>query len=242
MSTEAKKREVLQLLKDWRTWHSAFGAAASTDAELNLDAKGSYGPAGMIFTGAEFDKTDRKLLEQSFLALWGSLTRMQRQASVGKHSSCGYCMPGDRDITGSSAYSALIEPYLSDPADFSIVQDLRDRVRKLDKENKQRQRAKPSKPPKVALVSPRRFLERHDAAIEWLAKDLQHEELHVVWPARMTSQEEKEIDRRNDELYALYARLRDDGKKKTDAVKVAADMTGYSERRAWDIVTGRQSA
>ena len=83
---------------------------------------------------------------------------------------------------------------------------------------------------------------RHDAFVEHLAYHLRKTDLYVVWPKRMTSQEEKQIERRNDELYGMYKTLRSEGRGKSQAVKEAATRCGYSERRAWDIVRTREPA
>lgn len=118
---------------------------------------------------------------------------------------------------GFTCWLTLLGPYLGEPGDPSLV----DVWRKRGYHGR---------------------VEWHDRAVEKLAWYLRATDLFVVWPKRMTSQEEKQIERRNDELHALYQRLREDGKSKTQAVKDAAAMTGYSERRAWEIVGVRDSA
>ena len=82
------------------------------------------------------------------------------------------------------------------------------------------------------LESARMFAERHDRAVEALAGYLSKHDLFVLFPRRMTSQEEKNIERRNDEIYALYRRLREEGKRKTLADEDAAAMCGYGKTRA----------
>jgi hypothetical protein len=92
----------------------------------------------------------------------------------------------------------------------------------------------------VALVSPLRYLERHDAAVAWLAEDLKDVDLHVVFPKRMTSREEEWVEARNDEFYVLYRKFRNDRMGKTKAVETAAEMCGYGASRAWAIVALRE--
>jgi AraC-like DNA-binding protein len=98
----------------------------------------------------------------------------------------------------------------------------------------------------VALVIPRRFLQRHDQAIEQLAENLEDTDLHVVFPKRMTSREEKQVDRGNYELFSLYRIFRDEeGMSRNKAIETAADHCGYGRSRAYEIVSireGRESA
>lgn len=196
----AKQREVVQLLSDWLTWRAAFGGALAPEDSHVRSAQ--YGPAGIVFTGAEFDRSDRLLLLESFADLWGALARLMREdAEVGKHSN------GD-PISGVGAYNALREAYLDDPGNYSIVDDWRGRLAQLDQENERRARKKPPIPPRVALVSPRRFLERHDAAIAYLAEDLKYTELHVVFARPMSETEETEMQGKNAEMFAVFQRLR----------------------------------
>lgn len=49
ISSEAKQREVLQLLKDYRAYHSAYGGAMPLDETHAMDA--AYGPAGIVNRG-----------------------------------------------------------------------------------------------------------------------------------------------------------------------------------------------
>src|SRR5215207_8911082 len=187
MSFEGQERAVLQLLRDFRAFHSPFGGATPIDSTLNLESAGSYGPAGLIFAGSEFDRSDRKLLRESFEDLNVALRRLRLEKSVGKH-------PNGDNISGVAAWTALVEPYLADPADPSIVDDLRSRVAKLDAENKQRQMLKPPKPPRVALVNVCRYLERHDVAVSWLAWALRGVDLYTIESRLMSSEEDKSIE------------------------------------------------
>lgn len=204
LSDEAKKREVLQLLRDYRAFYSPFGGAASTDAELNLQAKGNYGPAGVIFAGTEFDKSDRMLLRQSFDALRAALARLQK--------------------SDFQAWASLVEPYLADPADASLVDEWRRKVDELDKENEIRAKRKPPQQPRVALVVPRMFLERHDRALEKLAEDLKHTDLYAVFARPMSEEEEKAGQDQNAEIAATVERLRATGSSVREALAQAAEM------------------
>lgn len=75
MASEGRKREVVQLLKDYRDWHSAFGGAG----EINLQALGQYGPAGIIFKGMAFDPKERHMIEESFDLLEKALTVLKHE-------------------------------------------------------------------------------------------------------------------------------------------------------------------
>lgn len=106
-------------------------------------------------------------------------------------------------------------PYIGDPGDPSIVAEWREKRPGLAK--------------------------RHDWIVGRLAHYLRYRDLYVVFPKRMSSREEKLVDKRNDELYRLYSTFRGEGAKKTKAVQTAAAMCGYDERRAWDIVRLREA-
>lgn len=199
--SESKRREVLQLLRDYRTWHTPHGGAMPLDETGVIDA--AYGPAGLIQAGQAFHKRDRYLLKQTYRNLDHALSILK---------------VADHDL-----WIVLHRPYLSDVGDSSIVAEWR---KKAERGNEDARGA----------------AELHDLAVRVLSILLYKVELHVVFPKRMTSQEDKEIDRRNDELYSLYRRFREEGKNKTTAVKDSASITGYSESRAWEIVKVRESA
>jgi hypothetical protein len=188
----------------------------------------SYGPAGMIAVGSEFAEVDRKLLGESIQKLELALTVLRGE--------------------DFEAWMSLVSPYLGDPADPGIIPHWRERLRRLDRENEairkenadRRKKGRPPKPERVGLMVPRELLERHDRAIEKLAAYLADEDLHAVFPKRMTSQAEEQIDRRNDEVFRVYKALRyGDGMGKTRAVRNAADHCGYSEDRVWKILKAR---
>ncbi len=98
--SEAKRREVLQLLRHYRDWHTAYGGAAL----LNLESMGQFGPAGMIVKGAAFKGYHVGMLEESFEALEHALTLLKNGDSIGR-----------------AAYFVLLAPYLGDPGDPSLV-------------------------------------------------------------------------------------------------------------------------
>lgn len=229
------QRQVEQLLRDWRTWHTAFGAAAATDAELNLQAKGSYGPAGLIFTGAEFDTTDLKLLARSFRLLRGAMLRLRNTLEVGKHSTAA----GGDTISGFQAFASLFEPYLGDPADPGIVHKWRTDLAELEKENQRRALCNPPQPARVALITPRRLLERHDAAIKWLARDLQGQELHAIFSRPMSEEEEKAGEDQNAEIYAVFHRFRVSGLTEAAAIAQTAENFHVSRDMVERIVEFR---
>jgi hypothetical protein len=97
VSLEGRKREVLQLLRDYRDWHSAYGAAG----EMNFESRGQYGPAGMIFKGMAFDAKHRHMLEDSFYLLEQALTLLKYEEM--------------------HLWLLLLSPYLGDPGDPSLV-------------------------------------------------------------------------------------------------------------------------
>lgn len=196
--SEAKRREVLQLLKDYRTFHTAFEDAIPLDEAHVVDV--AYGPAGMVFAGQEHTKARREALAESYGKLELALRALK-----------------GRDFR---AWMALVTPYLGDPVDLSVVADWKRKAPRLE--------------------SVRLFAERHDRATEALAGYLKDHDLFVLFPKRMTSQEERQIERRQDEFYALYRRLREEGKKKTVSGEEAAVMCGYGKTRAWEIVGSRE--
>lgn len=121
------------------------------------------------------------------------------------------------------AWMSLVTPYLGDPGDPSVVAEHRKKAEE-------------------GLFSARLFVDRHDRAVRLLAMFLEKERLHVVFPKRMTSRGEKQIERRNDEFFSLYRRFRKEGKKKSSAVETAAEMCGYGRTRAWEIVGAREGS
>lgn len=94
-----KERDVEQLLKDYRAYWSPFGSARPLEDTGVVDA--AYGPAGYIYTGALFDRQDRRLLAESYEALEHALTMLK--------------------IKENHLWLLLLSPYLGDPADPSIV-------------------------------------------------------------------------------------------------------------------------
>ena len=192
-----RERQVLQLLRDYRSWHTAYGG--SLPPEDSHIRSASYGSAAYIPTGAYFEQKDIPRLEVSFSKLRLALKMLYSSGYVGKR-----------------AYLVLLHPYLSDPADPGVVTRWR-QVR-----------------PGLAKW--------HDFAIRKLATYLAGHDLYVVFPSRMTSNEEKRIEQRNDELFGLYERLRGEGIRKTEAVNQAALLCGYGKTRAWEIVGIRESS
>jgi hypothetical protein len=81
----------------------------------------------------------------------------------------------------------------------------------------------------------------HDFGIEKLAEYLKDQDLYVLFPKRMTSREEKHVDKRNDELFSLYRIFKhEDGMSRNKAIETAADHCGYSRSRAYEIVNLRE--
>lgn len=193
-----RERQVLQLLKDYRAWHTAYGGSLSPeDSHIRTAA---YGPAALIETGAYWTRKERPRMEVSYEKLEHAITLLRESPD-----------PVDR-----LCWAVLLHPYLGDPGDPGIVSHWR--------------KVKPE------------LANWHDLAVKRLAALLAGHDLYVVWPKRMTSNEEKRIEQRNDELYGLYKRLREEGTSKSEAVKQAALMCGYGKTRAWEIVQVREGA
>ena len=113
-------------------------------------------------------------------------------------------------------------PYLSDTADPSIVAEWR---RKAERGNEDARGA----------------VELHDLGVRVLAILLHGVDLYVVFPKRMTSREEKQVERRNDEFFALYRRYRDEERmSRNKAIETAAEHCGYSRSRGYEIADLRE--
>ncbi len=214
--SESKRREVLQLLRDYRAFMTPFGSAMPADESHLRSAR--FGAAGYTESGAEFAKADRARLRHSYKALDAALRILKR------------------DRFGE--WLGLHGPYLMDGADPGLPGEWRRRLDALDAENKRRRAA--GKAGRVALVTTRRQLQRHDLALDTLADMLRRVDLHVVFPKRSNSRDAESVERRNDELYKCYRRLRSE-MTKTRAVREAARLCDYSEDRVWKIVVLRSA-
>lgn len=211
-----KERQVLQLLRDYRSWYTPFGGAAPLDESANM-TEASYGPAGIILAGMAFAPIDRQRLRYSFRKLNVALGLLQRDHMA--------------------LWVSLVEPYLKDEADPGVVAYWRERLARLDAENQRRKRAK--KPPKVALVTMRMMLERHDKATSKLVEYLRDVDLHHV-PARVMSEhEEAKTERQNAEVYAVFQRLRVSGLTQKAATEQTAENFGVSTSMVERVVEFR---
>jgi hypothetical protein len=216
---------VEQLLKDYRTYQTAFGGARPLDETYVSQA--SYGPAGLILAGAEFKAGDIAGLEESYFYLNIALHLLRREHF--------------------QEWGALIEPYLSDVADSSVVEDWRRKVGELDDHNakirslnKQRaKKGKPLKPEKVALIYMRLQLQRHDRALTRLTRYLKNIDLHVVNPHLMSTQEKAAGDAANAQIYAYYQQVRVAGRTHRGAISAAAWKFGITEDRVERIIEFR---
>lgn len=211
----ATRNDVLRLLKDYRAFQTAFGGARPLD-ETHIQ-QASYGPAGLITTGAEFKPGDIQGLEESYRYLRAALMVLRA-----KHFQ---------------EWGALVEPYLSDVADASLVEDWRKKIGALDEENAQIRRAnekraekgRSPKPEKVGFVFARLQLERHDRAVERLTEYLKDKDLHVVNPHLMSTQEKAAGEAANAQIYAYYQQVRVAGRTHRGAISAAAWKFGTSE-------------
>ena len=200
MASESKKREVLQLLRDYRARHTPHGGAMPLDGTGVADA--SYGPAGLIEAGQGSSKKHRTRLKKTCEDLDHALKLLKS---------------ADHDL-----WIALHRPYLSGTADPSIVAGWR---RKAERGNRDAKGA----------------VELHDLAVRVLAILLHGVDLYVVFPKRMTSREEKQVERRNDEFFALYRRYRDEDRMSYNkAIETAAEHCGYSRSRGYEIADLRE--
>lgn len=239
--SEAKRREILQLLKDYRPWHTPHGGAMPLDETGVIDA--AYGPAGLIQTGQAFPRKDRRLLRETYEDLDHALNILK---------------VADHDL-----WIALHRPYLSDAADASVVAEWRRKAGPIDEAEhglrellyRTRGSGKKEAEKDAQVLAELRETARqgsrdakgavdlHDLAIRVLSLLLYNVDLHVVFPKRMTSGAEKAIENRNFEAFALYETFRyAEGMSKSSAVKKAAEHTGYTERRVWQIVGVREPA
>lgn len=223
MSTE---RDIIQLLRDYRAFHANYGGARPLDETHVSEA--AYGPAGLITTGAGFEKRDIESLKASYKKLDHALEILNEM--------------------DWRAWMSLNDPYLSDIADYSVIEDWRTKIQALDKENeairRENERLKkkgrpPSKTERVALVFPRLQLERHDRAIKSLAKYLRNVDLHVVHPKLMSRREEAAGESANAQVYATFQRLRVSGLREEVAAEQTAEMFGISKDEVERIVEFR---
>lgn len=157
----------------------------------------SYGPAGLITTGAAFEKRDVKRLAESYRKLKPAINRLP-----------------------VSLRAALLHPYLADEADPGIVEVWRERIAALDKENTTRRKAR--KPEKVAHVYTRRQLQRHDIAVHLLWQELKDENLYVVYPKLMSERERAAGEAANAQMMAYYQRVRVAGRTHRGAISQTA--------------------
>lgn len=205
------------MLKDYRAFHSAFGGAIPLDETGVRDA--SYGPAGLITTGAGFEKNDVPGLTKSYKKLDQALKILQEMDFL--------------------AWAALQEPYFSDTADSSVVNRWRKTLDELDKENERRRKATPRRPEKVAHVYMRLQLDRHERAVKTLARYLKGVDLHVVYPKLLSERERAAGEAHNAQVYAYYQRARVAGRTHRGAISQTAVKFGISEDEAERIVEFR---
>ncbi len=217
----------------------------------------SYGPAGLITTGAGFKEGDIEDLRDSYRKLNAAIRRLRREHKPRwveewrpfRHKDAPRILRRDR----FPLWAVLIGPYLGDPADPSIVDDWREKVRALDKENteirksnekreallRKGKKAHPYQYPKVRYVFARRQLERHDRAIKALAEDLKDEKLHVVYPKLMSEREKAAGEAHNAQVYAYWQRMRVAGGTEKQATRDTALEFKISEPEVERVVEFR---
>ena len=102
-ATESKRLEVLQLLRDYRAYHTPFGGAMMLEDTHISEA--SYGPAGYIEAGQEFTEMQKEDLEESYKLLDHAITLLKAEGQL-----------------GFTCWLMLLSPYLGSEADPAIVQ------------------------------------------------------------------------------------------------------------------------
>lgn len=101
MASESKRREVLQLLREWASFHAPYGGAiAPEDSHLRT---ASYGPAGYIEAGMEYPPGVRARLKESYRLLDHAITLRKRNPK------------------GMFQYLLLRPVFFGDPADPAIA-------------------------------------------------------------------------------------------------------------------------
>lgn len=156
----------------------------------------NYGPAGYIEAGRQFDKRDLKGLARSYEYLEYALTMLKNSDK-------------QEEIL---AYTILLKPYLSDPADPGIVDVWRQQLIEWERERRRVREKTPARLSVWEREHPKpRSMEWHDLGIHRLAHYLRFRTLYVVFPKLMSEEEEKKIEDQNAEIYAIYQRLRVSG-------------------------------
>ena len=101
----ATRQDVIQLLRDFRAFHTPYGGAAAMGEGANM-ADAAYGPSGLILRGQDHELGSGGLaaLADSYYKLGHALRLLQGE-----------------DTRGMAAYLVLLHPYLGNPGDPSVV-------------------------------------------------------------------------------------------------------------------------
>ena len=208
-----KRNAVRQLLRDYAPWHFAGGAAA----ELNLESRGGYGPAGMAMPGGQFEKEQRAWYRFYFDALEKALTVLEHQ---------------DPD-----ARAILDKPYLRDPADADYVRLMEEKAGPARRHERNARAPVPDRYSRIALD----WIDLHERAVDLLAGYLVNVDLqYVVFPKARNSKFAEDVQSRNDGFYDLVCVFVAEGMKRNKAIEKAADQSGIGRSRAWVIVDVRE--
>lgn len=177
-----------------------------------------HAPYGAAMTYEESGLKDAAYGPAGLIEAGQEWSLKQRAYLRDSYDSLGTAMEAlkEDEPLGFMSWLVLLAPYLGDPGDASLV----DRWRR-DGDHRS------------SYV---------DYAINFLGVQLRNSDLWVPQLNRMTSRKPTDVKRLNDELYALYLALRNEGKIKSEAVTLAAEMSDYSESHAWRIVTSRTAA
>jgi len=206
----SQEKDVLALLADLSPYLSPFGGARSLEESHVSTAQ--YGPAGHAQPGQQhrdgLNAGGLKMLRASLRLMAVALALLRRE---------------DFD-----AWASLIPRYLGDPADPGGIEYDRARVRELDEENARRREKK--RPEKVALVTARTQLDRHDRAISKLAEILEGHTLHPTPTRIMTQREHEAGEKANASMNAEVDRLMALGAREEVAIGRVA--------KAWGVSTG----
>lgn len=183
---------------DYRAFKTAYGGAGL----LNMEAMGQYGPAGLIYEGMAFEREDRYLMRESMVLLDHALTLLRKDYFT--------------------LWRSLVEPYLGDPADSSLIDHWREQAKRtweFEKEDNFRGERYTMKRNIVSWF----HVKRHDKAIEVLAGILGKEDLYVVFAKRMSKDEEKKGEDQNAEILAVFQRHRASGMSNPHAIRQTAE-------------------
>lgn len=199
------RNKVRRLLLDYAAWHFGGGAAG----EMGVGRSPNSGPGGYRDTGQDFDECDRARLATSYEDFGHALKLLAYE---------------DRE-----ARDVLNKPYLTDPADASVVRLMEARALAANKTSRPTPRQREAK----------LWVQAHERAVHLLAYYLDGRPLWVRWPARDTDATAAASQRRQDDFYDLVCTYRGE-MSRGRAIETAAAEVGYDRSRGYQIVDARE--